>query len=827
MHDLVGKQLGDFDILRELGRGGMGVVYEAHQRSLNRRVALKVLADHLVFSDRAVARFHREAESAGRLRHPNIVPIHATGNEGGVHYYAMELLEGPGLDVWLRQQRQDPNKDSTLAETIPTNLQPTRAYTPAEVPTLQPTPAPTLLVVRDPAYFERIARWVAEVAEALEYAHCRGVIHRDIKPSNLLLSGGDRLHISDFGLALMLEKPGMTMTGEMVGTPSYMSPEQIAAGRVAVDHRTDIYSLGATLYELLTFQPPFVAEGRDQLLTQVIQKEPVPPRRLNPAVPRDLETICLRCLEKEPERRYRSAGELAADLRRFLAGQPILARRLGWIGRGLRWVRRSPGIVTALLGVILALGVAGFFAWRVYHVEQAHQTEQRQNALEKAILAAMSGEAEQAEAAVTEAERLRVAPGQLAMLRGILAYYQGNEIQAMERLKEAIRLLGDAPGHVAAAGMLAYLSPPEQFERLLQDLQKMQPETPEDYLFVGMAVAQWNPDEGIAAIRKARTLRPTSPLPRLALADALSNRATNHADVADAEESLREIERVRAVLPDSPTVVANSAWMHLAAAAIFEEQGKAEKAQTTLARARELTLELKRYPQVPLAVENYAYFFWYRQNGELTATLPELRRLADETHFSGVSVIAAYAMWWQGGEPNRQEALALLKARQDAPIPTLLRSLLLADGGDTQKALALYDTLCKRDEEGYIRIRFASLPLLLGRKDLVRAGVAEDRRRGVRFPPRQQAFFAKLQGYLLGETPEPELLTSAAGSKWNEAMAWYFIGLMRLADGQRDLARTAFDNVVKTRTLNMAVHDLSLIFRHKLADPNWRRPGSD
>ncbi len=175
-------------------------------------------------------------------------------------------------------------------------------------------------------YFDTVARMIADVADALEHAHQQGVIHRDIKPSNLLLSVSGRLSVNDFGLARMLEKPGMTVTGEFLGTPAYMSPEQITAGRIPVDHRTDIYSLGATLYELLTLRCPFAGTGRDQVLAQIVQKEPKPPRQVNRRVPVDLETICLKALEKDPDRRYQSARQLAEDLRRHVQRFAIHAR---------------------------------------------------------------------------------------------------------------------------------------------------------------------------------------------------------------------------------------------------------------------------------------------------------------------------------------------------------------------------------------------------------------------------------------------------------------------------------------------------------------------
>src|SRR5262245_10310398 len=335
------RRLGDFEIGREIGRGGMGVVYEAQQLSLRRKVALKVLCAAVALSAKAVLRFRREAEAAAKLHHTNIVPVYAIGEEAGTHFYAMELIDGPSLDRVIRQLRGEAPpigseakageavNDARSAEALPERVQgpirdaPGAPATPRSVPATMTGSS----IQAGSTYFDRVARLIAEVADGLEYAHEHGVIHRDVKPSNLLLSPDGRLSINDFGLARMLEQPGMTMTGEFVGTPAYTSPEQITAGRVPLDHRTDVYSLGATLYELLTLHRPFAGERRDQVLAQILHKDPRASRKVNGRVPTDLETICLKAMEKDPDRRYQHAGEMADDLRRFVNRFAIAARR--------------------------------------------------------------------------------------------------------------------------------------------------------------------------------------------------------------------------------------------------------------------------------------------------------------------------------------------------------------------------------------------------------------------------------------------------------------------------------------------------------------------
>src|SRR6516162_7766618 len=327
------QHLGDFELIRELGRGGMGIVFEARQVSLNRKVALKVLSGSLGLTSKAVIRFKREAEAAAKLHHTNIVPVYATGEHEGTHFYAMELIEGPSLDRIVKELRHakgdEASSDGEAVTCLPADLGLTVPFVETSVTPTDSGSGTSSKLSIDHRYFDTVAGMIADVADALDHAHKHKVLHRDIKPSNLLLAPDGRLSINDFGLARMLEQPGMTMTGEFVGTPTYMSPEQITAGRIPLDHRTDIYSLGATLYELLTFQPPFGGQSREQVLAQIVQKEPRPPRKLNPKVPVDLETVCLKALEKDPDRRYQMAGAMADDLRRYVNRFAITARRAG------------------------------------------------------------------------------------------------------------------------------------------------------------------------------------------------------------------------------------------------------------------------------------------------------------------------------------------------------------------------------------------------------------------------------------------------------------------------------------------------------------------
>jgi serine/threonine protein kinase/predicted Zn-dependent protease len=362
--------LGDFRMVREIGRGGMGVVYEAVQISLGRQVALKVLPFASAMDPRQLQRFKNEAQAAAHLHHTNIVPVFYVGCERGVHFYAMQYIDGQSLDFIirnLRRQQRLESKTSTHEHVDP----PTAAHSPASpasappsAETAQPVQAAlsTEQSITNREFFQSVARLGVQAAEALDHAHQQGILHRDIKPANLLLDVRGNLWITDFGLARFQNETRLSMTGDLVGTLRYMSPEQALAKRVVVDHRTDIYSLGVTLYELLTLEPAFRGGDREELLRQVAFEEPRPPRRLNKSIPAELETIVLKAMEKNPAERYATAQELTEDLRRFLEDKPIRARRPTLLQRSVKWSRRHPSVVWAaavlLIVAIIGSGVA-------------------------------------------------------------------------------------------------------------------------------------------------------------------------------------------------------------------------------------------------------------------------------------------------------------------------------------------------------------------------------------------------------------------------------------------------------------------------------------
>lgn len=339
------QQIGDFRIVREVGRGGMGAVFEAVQISLGRRVALKILRFSSVSDKDAIERFQREAETVATLHHTNIVPIFFVGSEKSVNYYAMQFIEGRDLAQVIGDSR-------------------------AQISATQ------------------VAAWGLQAAEALAHAHRRGVIHRDVKPSNLILDNEDRLWLTDFGLARRADDVTLSLSGMLLGTPRYMSPEHAQASSKRIDHRSDLFSLGTTLYELLTRQPAFPGDVAHDVIQHILIDEPTPIRQLNPSVPRDLETIVMKCMAKDPSQRYESADKLASDLRAVLDDRPIQARRASAIEQAARWLkqnRRSVSQVSTAAMVTLAVTLTSLLGWSSY--QSWNMSSLQLNALQPQLVA--------------------------------------------------------------------------------------------------------------------------------------------------------------------------------------------------------------------------------------------------------------------------------------------------------------------------------------------------------------------------------------------------------------------------------------------------------
>jgi serine/threonine protein kinase len=398
------ERLGDYRILRELGRGGMGIVYEAEQVSLGRHVALKVLATPSLLGPKHIERFHREAKAAARLHHTNIVPVFGVGEQDGLHYYVMQYIEGKGLDLLLGRLRTPaatqtlppPRSSDAVVPAVTVVCQTPLdgedanfAVTAAPCPA--PTPPPLSPIVSSgkmlpdqmkPRHFQRAARIALQVAEALQYAHEQGILHRDIKPSNLLVESAGTVWVLDFGLAKLMEQDDLTQPGEIGGTLRFAPPERFQGKS---DARSDIYSLGLTLYEILTLRSAFDDADHATLLHKVMHEEPPPPRSLNPFIPRDLETVLLKAIARDPVHRYQTAGALADDLRRFLEDKPVTARRVRSLERLWRWCRRNPVVagLTATAATLLLLVAVVATVGYAYTQGALNREEQQRKEAEK------------------------------------------------------------------------------------------------------------------------------------------------------------------------------------------------------------------------------------------------------------------------------------------------------------------------------------------------------------------------------------------------------------------------------------------------------------
>ena len=381
-------QIEGYRIAGILGQGGMGVVYRAVQTKLNRVVALKLLPT-IVASPQAVSRFRREAKAAARLHHTNIVPIYDFGDSREGYFYAMELIEGQPLNDLIKKFAEQ-NITMASQSRVATVLHRSVSGTP--VPAMvegrtdnSPSSAGNIdsssSTGKGRVYYHQVARWMADAADALHYAHNEGVIHRDIKPGNMILSGDARIMITDFGLAKCSDDESVTVPGVFMGAIRYVSPEQAMAGRVRVDRRTDIYSLGATMYELLALQPAFPGTDDKEILAAIIARDPTPLRKLVPTLPAELETICQKTLEKLPESRYDTARDLAEDLRRFLNDLPIAAKRPGLIRRCTKFIKRNRALVTAIVAVVL-LALSSGLIWYQQEKGRANKLESLTSAAE-------------------------------------------------------------------------------------------------------------------------------------------------------------------------------------------------------------------------------------------------------------------------------------------------------------------------------------------------------------------------------------------------------------------------------------------------------------
>jgi serine/threonine protein kinase len=805
--DTSGRQrLGDFEIVRELGRGGMGVVYEARQVSLNRRVALKVLSGGLGLTAKAVQRFRREAEAAAKLHHTNIVPVYATGEHSGTHFYAMELIHGPSLDHVILQMRvgassaestPDASADGSV---LSPNLAQTGPHVEGSTAGLSSSsPGP------NSSYCDNVARTIAEVADALEYAHQQGVVHRDIKPSNLLLSPAGRLSVSDFGLARMLEQPGMTMTGEFVGTPAYMSPEQITAGRTPLDHRTDIYSLGATLYEMLTLHPPFTGERRDQVLAQILHKEPMLPRKVKPKVPVDLETICLKAMEKDPDRRYQTAGAMAEDLRRYVNRFAISARRTGPVERLRKWVRRHPGLAAAVGLAVVASLLTGFIILqsmrnrqeRIAAEDTARQkllTEKKQHA-ESLIF---SGQFPEAKTTIQEAEELGAEEEWVLWRQGQMAFHSGEVEKAIPLLDRAVTHLHD---NQAANWLLgaAYFSAGD-WQRgihLGRRFGSLPPSTAEDGLYKGLYQSWDFPEEGLKTLDDALPRQPVL-IAHVLRAHVLAGLAIDTSELSYIKKAKDDVIAAKTIQRGNALALVESLYVHHIAAILYEERKQTNENIEALNTAQEDADALQAFLDVPVAVWTRGVFL--EDQGRMDEAF-QCYETAMQQKQVGPSVARNYA--WLLYERDRVEAAKeVVKGHlpagyvRDGSLVLMTAEL----PGGFQEARDTCDKMSEASTDAFIFYR-CLLYNFLGLQKRAREVLAEFPGNFDQYSPE----YAAMARDRLDLVRDPSLaraekLLERDPRSRRKRVRWHlWIGLMRIGDGDRAGARKHFELAVEAR----------------------------
>jgi tetratricopeptide (TPR) repeat protein len=603
-----------------------------------------------------------------------------------------------------------------------------------------------------------------------------------------------------------------------------------------VDHRTDIYSLGATLYELLTLEPPHQGKSREQVLAQIAHKEPKSPRRIQKKVPVDLETICLKCLEKDPDRRYQTAGDLAEDLRRYGNRFAIAARRAGPAARLAKLVRRHPGLsVASVCALVLAL-VAGLLAYRL-QVEgqqrradkQQLQEQKRQQALDKALVAANSGDFEAADRAVDEAELLGASPGQLRILRGQVALDRGDTKTALQHLQQAVKLLPDS---VAARASLAraYMDEGEWtlYKQTLHELERLSSVTPEDYLFSGRIESFDDAARGLLSLEEAVRLLPGSAMARLARAEAQAFYAQTTAKPADAELAIRYANTAKDMLPGNPTALVASVYAHLVAATAFGENGQPEKRRQALEQADRDVKALENWTTPVRVLWMRVDYFDYLGKEQNEALLKECRRARAKTNDPAVARFCVSRLYRLGQFEEARDLVDQRLAQVVSKMNYLVeRGFVVAELADGQAGAQAAAEAALREALTAPASSAATqgphlLLRLLGRKPQAEEVCRQIRARLTGPFPDRPEWNKKLLDYNCGELTDEQLLQGAGSSRWDQCEAHFVMAMRKLADGNRANAREHFRQCIATGVFRFYEYRWSRAFLSRMEkDPNW------
>lgn len=775
-----GQRVGEFRIVREVGRGGMGVVYEAVQVPLHRRVALKVLPPGASLSESASERFAREAATAGRLHHTNIVPVYAVGQQDELLYYAMQFIDGRSLAEHLTGWRRADGR-----------------------PGLD--------------HHRRVAGWGRQVAEAIDYAHSQGAIHRDIKPANLLLDERDDVWITDFGLAREDARATITISGDVIGTARYMSPEQAKGGREQLDGRTDVYSLGATLYELLALTPAIDDESREAVLNRLATAEARPLRQIDRSIPRDLETIVAKCMARDAGRRYQRASELADDLRRFLAGDPIRARRTPLIVKTARFAgrHRTPVLSSA---IVLAVLVAMVLLGLQFRLQQGRD---RLDAAYTALL--FEHDSSRAQALLDEAERLGVRSTELHLYRGLIPLLSAQPQRAIAPLRAAIE---QQPDNVEANLAMAYAlcntgdeSGSQRYDAAVGDEDI---NTPLGWLLRGYTLVITERSDPIGAYNRALAVQPDFTPAIEARAQARGQRLLIEGDRSQLTPMLDDFDAWVRFWPGSArSYAARASGKTQAAAFAATQPDLAGQAAAWLAQAEadyDRALELTTGSPAGVLVRRGSH---RRYLGDYAGSADDFgRAIAEDTEAAGEThpgyvhhlVLALHAL----GETDR--ALAAVEPACEA-LPSfaplaLQRAMLLAELGRLHEARrACRETLARQSGSKTGTLLAASVMELLGE---TRAAIGS-----VAALPDEDTPDPLLE-WFAGELDSRALLASAGGHPGRRCQYALAIAMRELGQGRRDAGVAALDECLATGVIPYAHFRFAQVLRARAAaDPDW------
>lgn len=788
-----GQQLGEFRIIREIGRGGMGVVYEAIQTPLNRHVALKVLPGGALLSENAAERFAREAAAAGKLHHSNIVPVYAIGEEQGIHYYAMQYIEGRSLSEYLKSMRAGRMKPG-----------------------------------RD--YYRRVAHWGQQVADALAHAHSQGTIHRDIKPSNLLLDARDNVWVTDFGLAREDAMTTITVSGDLLGTARYMSPEQARGGRTNLDGRTDIYSLGATLYELLAMTPAFDGESRDAVLNRIVFEDPTPLGRISPSIPRNLETIVAKCMEKESARRYANAEQVAEDCRRFCVGEPICARRTPAIVKAARYIRRHRAraaviVLAAALLVLMAFTIVRF---------RASQGQARLDEAYDAFL--LKHDSKAASRLLDEAESWGIDTAKLHLCRGLIPLLRNEPQRSLSSLTRALQR-DPYDSEVCYALALAYHSTgdADNGRRFFEQAGSAEPDTALGWLLRGYVFAQTQPGVSFEAYNRALQLRPDFTPAIRARAFYRATRLLAEGARDELQPMLHDYEAWVTFWPDSAGSYSARAtgWMYAAAYAATQPdlRDSAPKWLENAEADRRRALEIAPNEMLTIAMRGaiLRYQGDFAGAAKAFAEAVEADRAASGDEHPGAVhhlVNALYAT----GELDRalEEITPAIAALPSFFALTLQRALLLAELGRVDEGRETCREFLRTNYSGASGLTIGGAVMeLLGEPETVREAVGEYERLNANelseTTPDRGGVQPELD-YLLGRLDAAALMDAAQGHPGWRCEYSFLIGLRELGRGDREAGLAALRNCIDTGVFPYIQYRFAQVFLARAeADPQWPR----